>query len=129
MNVDQKSAVSPVQENSGTKGKKLLDQASEVLYTAGFEDAAARRYVAWMREFILFHGKRHPSEMGVPEIRHFLEDGRFSGKGASDRVEATAWRGSCGADACKRGGRHASIDERLDVRFWLADQGVLPITG
>ena len=72
MNVDQKSAVSPVQENSGTKGKKLLDQASEVLYTTGFEDAATRRYVAWMREFILFHGKRHPSEMGVPEIRHFV---------------------------------------------------------
>lgn len=25
-----------------------------------------------MRRFILFHNKRHPSEMGAPEVRQFL---------------------------------------------------------
>jgi hypothetical protein len=29
-------------------------------------------YVAWIRQFILFHEKRHPSEMGKPEIEAFL---------------------------------------------------------
>lgn len=26
----------------------------------------------WVRRFILFHGKRHPSEMGAEEISAFL---------------------------------------------------------
>jgi site-specific recombinase XerD len=29
-------------------------------------------YVHWVRRFILFHHKRHPQEMGAPEIRAFL---------------------------------------------------------
>ena len=49
----------------------------------------ARQYVSWMREYILFHDKRHPQEMGVPEVRAFLEDARFSGQ-TGERVEAAA---------------------------------------
>ena len=26
----------------------------------------------WIRQFILFHGKRHPREMGKPEVEAFL---------------------------------------------------------
>lgn len=29
-------------------------------------------YVNWIRRFIRFHNKRHPHEMGTPEIRAFL---------------------------------------------------------
>lgn len=29
-------------------------------------------YVGWVRRFILFHGKRHPRELGAPEISAFL---------------------------------------------------------
>ena len=29
-------------------------------------------YVGWIRRFILFHGKRHPSEMDAPEVIAFL---------------------------------------------------------
>jgi hypothetical protein len=29
-------------------------------------------YVQWIRRFILFHGKRHPSEMGAPEVEAVL---------------------------------------------------------
>jgi hypothetical protein len=43
-----------------------------------------------MRDYVLFHGKRHPREMGVPEVRAFLADGRFSGPAAGQWVEATA---------------------------------------
>jgi integron integrase len=31
-------------------------------------------YVQWIRRFILFHGKRHPREMGAPELTAFLSD-------------------------------------------------------
>ena len=29
-------------------------------------------YINWIRKFILFHGKRHPREMGEPEVEAFL---------------------------------------------------------
>lgn len=29
-------------------------------------------YIDWARRFILFHGKRHPREMGVLEVTAFL---------------------------------------------------------
>jgi hypothetical protein len=29
--------------------------------------------VAWSRRFILFHGKRHPRDMGAAEVVRFLE--------------------------------------------------------
>jgi integron integrase len=31
-------------------------------------------YVFWIHRFIVFHGKRHPSEMGPPEVTTFLSD-------------------------------------------------------
>jgi len=31
-----------------------------------------KAYVAWIRRYILFHGKRHPADMGAAEITRFL---------------------------------------------------------
>ena len=70
-------------------GKKLLERAWDALLAAGLAEAVARQYVSWMREYVLFHNKRHPQEMGVPEVRAFLTDSRFSGQ-AGQRVEAGA---------------------------------------
>lgn len=33
-----------------------------------------RTYREWVKRFILFHGKRHPREMGVVEVERFLSD-------------------------------------------------------
>lgn len=33
-----------------------------------------KSYVDWIKRFILHHGKRHPNEMGEPEINQFLTD-------------------------------------------------------
>jgi site-specific recombinase XerD len=35
---------------------------------------AAEAYLQWIRRFILFHGKRHPRDMGAPELTAFLSD-------------------------------------------------------
>jgi len=43
-----------------------------------------RAYVGWIRRFILFHGKRHPEEMGEVEITQFL-----SGLASAGRVSAS----------------------------------------
>jgi hypothetical protein len=37
-------------------------------YSRKTEDA----YVAWIKRFIFYHGKRHPGEMGAAEITRFL---------------------------------------------------------
>ncbi len=51
---------------------RLLDQAREATrrlhYSLRTEDA----YVSSIRRFILFHGKRHPLEMGESEVVAFL---------------------------------------------------------
>jgi site-specific recombinase XerD len=31
-----------------------------------------RRYIAWIRRFILYHGKRHPLEVGREEVEAYL---------------------------------------------------------
>ena len=51
---------------------KLLDRVRERIrfkhYSIRIEDS----YVQWIRRYVLFHGKRHPSEMGAPEVESFL---------------------------------------------------------
>ena len=52
--------------------KKLLDQARDALRTKHYSYRTEQTYIDWMRRFILFHQKRHPIEMDVPEIQAFL---------------------------------------------------------
>jgi len=52
--------------------KKLLPQLREALRLKHYSYRTEETYVEWVRRFILFHGKRHPAEMGAAEIRAFL---------------------------------------------------------
>ena len=51
---------------------KLLDQVRDAIRTRHYSYRTEEAYVGWIRRFILFHGKRHPAEMGKPEIEQFL---------------------------------------------------------
>lgn len=51
---------------------KLLDQVRTVLRLKHMSFRTEEAYVSWIRRFVLFHDKRHPTEMGAPEIRAFL---------------------------------------------------------
>ena len=51
---------------------KLLDQVRERIRTKHFSIRTEDAYVQWVRRFILFHGKRHPKEMGAAEVEAFL---------------------------------------------------------
>lgn len=53
---------------------KLLDQVSEVMRFKHYSLRTERTYREWIRRFILFHGKRHPREMGPTEVSSFLSD-------------------------------------------------------
>ncbi len=51
---------------------KLLDQVRHVLQLKHMSYRTEEAYVQWMKRFIVFHHKRHPSTMGAAEIRAFL---------------------------------------------------------
>jgi hypothetical protein len=50
----------------------LLDLVRENLRLRHYSIRTERAYVGWIKRFILFHGKRHPDEMGREEIEAFL---------------------------------------------------------
>ena len=53
---------------------RLLDQVREVIRMRHYSIRTEQAYVQWVRRFILFHDKRHPREMGAPELTAFLSD-------------------------------------------------------
>jgi integron integrase len=53
---------------------RLLDQVRELIRIRHYSIRTEQAYVQWIRRFILFHGKRHPREMGAPELTAFLSD-------------------------------------------------------
>jgi integron integrase len=57
---------------SSPKGKKLLDQYRDVINLKHYSSRTGDAYISWAKEYILFHNKRHPKEMGAPEINQFL---------------------------------------------------------
>jgi len=54
------------------QGKKLLDLYRESLRVRHYSYRTEETYISWVRQFILFHKKRHPREMGVDEINAFI---------------------------------------------------------
>lgn len=52
--------------------KKLLDQVREIIRLKHYSIRTEHAYVDWIKRYIFFHNKRHPREMGAPEISAFL---------------------------------------------------------
>ena len=57
---------------SPSKGRKLLDQYREALRNRHYSYRTEETYIGWVRQYILYHKKRHPREMGVAEINDFI---------------------------------------------------------
>jgi site-specific recombinase XerD len=51
---------------------RLLDQVRGRVRTKGYAKSTEKTYVYWIRDYILFHNKRHPAEMGAHEIETYL---------------------------------------------------------
>lgn len=52
--------------------KPLLEQVREAIRVRHYSIRTEDAYVDWIRRFIVFHGKRHPAEVGAPEVEAFL---------------------------------------------------------
>ena len=51
---------------------RLLDKVRDLLRQRHYSLRTEKAYVGWIRRFILFHGKRHPQELGPAEVSAFL---------------------------------------------------------
>ena len=51
---------------------ELLDQLRAKIRLKHYSIRTEEAYVQWCKRFILFHHKRHPAEMGVPEVEQYL---------------------------------------------------------
>ncbi|MGH8474232.1 MAG: phage integrase N-terminal SAM-like domain-containing protein [Methylococcales bacterium] len=51
---------------------KRLDQLRDRIRVKHYSIRTEQAYVDWRRRFILFHGKRHPAELGKVEVEAFL---------------------------------------------------------
>lgn len=52
--------------------KKLLDQVREKLRYKHYSVNTEKTYITWIKHYVIFHGKRHPTEMGAIEVEQFL---------------------------------------------------------
>jgi len=52
--------------------KKLLDIVRDKIRFKHYSYSTEKTYVAWIKQYIFFHNKKHPIEMGKAEIEQFL---------------------------------------------------------
>ena len=71
MNLPPRSSAPPLQ-SSPLPPPKLLEQLRIHLRTRHYSIRTEQTYIDWARRFILFHGKRHPRDMGAAEVEAFL---------------------------------------------------------
>jgi len=57
---------------SRSRPPRLFDRVREAARVRHYSRRTESAYLAWIRRFIFFHRKRHPAEMGAPEITKFL---------------------------------------------------------
>ena len=50
----------------------LLDAVRDAIRVRHYSIRTEESYIHWIKRFILYHNKRHPQEMGEPEITQFL---------------------------------------------------------
>jgi len=51
---------------------RLLDLVRDRIRALHYSYRTEQQYLLWIRRFILFHGKRHPSQLGAPHVEAFL---------------------------------------------------------
>lgn len=52
--------------------RRFIDQVRDAIRARHYSWKTEQSYVHWIRRYILFHGKRHPREMGKAEVEAYL---------------------------------------------------------
>jgi len=51
---------------------RLFDRVRDAIRGRHYSRRTEKAYVGWIKRYIFFHAKRHPAEMGAPEVTRFL---------------------------------------------------------
>jgi len=74
---------------------RLLDRVRDAIRARHFSRRTEEAYVAWIKRYIFFHDKRHPAEMGAPEVTRFLTslavDGHVAASTQNQALSALRW--------------------------------------
>jgi len=62
---------------------RLMEQMRAAIRTRHYSIRTEETYLSWVKRFILFHGKRHPRDMGAQEVQQFLSHLAVEGHVAS----------------------------------------------
>jgi len=120
---------------------RLLDRVREALRTRHYSRRTEEAYVAWIRRYIFFHGKRHPAELGGPEVTRFLSSVAVEGQvAASTQNQAlsalcfsieTCWASSCRGwtASCAPSGRSDSPSSSPATRCVQSSSGSMARPG
>jgi integron integrase len=85
---DRRSDRAPRPGGVDASSPKLLDRVREATRLRHYSERTEQAYVAWSRRFIVFHGRRHPWELGEREVTAFLSSLATSGSSASTQNQA-----------------------------------------
>lgn len=62
----------PVKCQPASTPPRLLDRVREAMRVRHLAWNTERAYVHWVKRFILFHGRRHPDDLGATDVQAFL---------------------------------------------------------
>ncbi len=62
---------------------RLLDRVRSAARLRHYSRRTEAAYVAWIRRYIFFHGKRHPAQLGAAEVTRFLSSLAVEGRVAA----------------------------------------------
>ena len=109
--------------------KKLLEQVKDQIQLKHYSYRTEDTYIQWIRRYMLFHNKRHPREMGVPEIEAFLSQAKGpsvappKGAGTATATQTSARLRATGEGRnSPHGGKGADVGSAGDDIQLLLDQ-------
>ena len=62
---------------------RLLDRVRDAIRARHYSRRTEKAYVGWIKRYIFFHAKRHPVDMGAPEVARFLTSLAIDGRVAA----------------------------------------------
>jgi integron integrase len=69
---DDDASSNAVPEAEQPRAPRLLDELRRALRAAHYSLSTEQQYVQWVRDYVRFHGRRHPREMGGADVQAYL---------------------------------------------------------
>src|SRR5262245_10061220 len=74
----------PADEMAAAPAPRLFEEVRRVLRLKHYSLRTEHAYLGWIRRFIVANGRRHPRELGAPELERFLSSLALEGRVAAN---------------------------------------------